>query len=344
MNLMKVNLLELHPDEFEELLLERVDRKFRIKQVLNWIYVHQILDPDLMSNIPEELRDYLKKAFSSFLPRILDKQISQDGSIKYLLGLEDENRIEMVIIPREERTTLCVSSQVGCARNCLFCATAKIGLIRNLYTHEILAQVFVALKELQKTKLTNIVFMGMGEPLDNYDNVLKSIKILQHQEAFRFSPRRITLSTSGVIPRLNDLADSKLKVKLAVSLNSAIQEKRAEIMPLTRQFPLAELKKCLLNFRKKTPYRITFEYVMIKNFNLAKEDSKALINFIGDISCKLNLIAWNKVDYLPYETPDENDIRIFLEDINKLNSAVTFRSSRGADINAACGQLAGQYY
>ncbi|KQC10583.1 MAG: 23S rRNA (adenine(2503)-C2)-methyltransferase [Candidatus Cloacimonas sp. SDB] len=341
---MKINLLELHPDEFKELLLRQVDKKFRIKQLLNWIYVHRILDPDLMSNIPADFKTFLKKEFSNFIPRILDKQISQDSSTKYLLELEDENRIEMVIIPREGRTTLCLSSQVGCARNCLFCATAKIGLIRNLYVHEILSQVFITLKELQDRKLTNIVFMGMGEPLDNYENVLKSIRILQHEEGFKFSPRRITLSTSGVIPRLNDLADSNLKVKLAVSLNSAIQEKRAEIMPLTKQYPLAELKKCLLNFRKKTSYRITFEYVMIKNFNLAAEDSQALIDFIGDISCKLNLIAWNKVDYLPYETPDENDIRDFLKAINKLSSAVTFRSSRGADINAACGQLAGQYY
>jgi 23S rRNA (adenine2503-C2)-methyltransferase len=341
---MKPNLLDLYPAELTDIILSWGEKQYRADQLLNWLYANHIIAPDLMTNLPANFRNDLQKNFNSYLPVILEKSHSQDGTVKYLLQLADDNRIEMVLIPRQDKTTLCVSSQVGCARNCLFCATARIGLIRNLKVSEILAQVFLAQKELAEKKLTNLVFMGMGEPLDNYDNVLKAVRILQDEKAFKFSPRRITISTSGVIPRLEALADSGLKIKLAVSLNSAIQSKREELMPITKKYPLVDLKKTLLNFRRKTPYRITFEYVMIKDFNMAEEDRKALLNFIGDISCKLNLIAWNKVDYLPYEAPDQEEIDSFVEQISKLNAAVTFRSSRGGDINAACGQLAGKYY
>jgi len=341
---MKIDLLDLYPAELERSLLARGEKKYRVKQLLNWIYKLHVTDYSLMTNISAQLKTYLNEEFSYFIPEILNKRISQDGSSKYLLELQDGNRIEMVLIPRENKTTLCVSSQVGCARDCLFCATAKIGLIRNLQVNEIVSQVLVALKQLSERKLTNIVFMGMGEPLDNYENVIKAIRILQHEDAFKFSPRRITLSTSGIIPGIKDLADSGLKVKLAISLNAAIQEKREKLMPVTNQYSLPDLKKTLQEFRKKTPYRITFEYVLIKDFNTSKEDRKALIKFLGDISCKLNLIAWNKVDDLPYETPDEEEVDAFVRDLNKLGSAVTFRTSRGADINAACGQLAGKSY
>jgi len=341
---MKPNLLDLDPVELEDVLLNKGQKKYRIKQLLNWIYKQHTLDYSLMTNLPGDLKQFLQEEFSNYLPSVIEERRSEDGTVKYLLELVDENRIEMVLIPREERTTLCVSSQVGCARDCLFCATARIGLIRNLHVNEILAQIMIALQKLSDRKLTNIVFMGMGEPLDNYDNVMKALKILQHDECFSFSPRRITLSTSGIIPRIRDLADSGLKVKLAVSLNAAIQSKREKLMPVSRQYPLTELKKTLQYFRRKTSFRITFEYVMIKDFNIGGADRKALINFLGDISCKLNLIIWNKVDHLPFEVPEEKDVTEFVNELNKLSSAVTFRSSRGADINAACGQLAGNYY
>jgi len=342
--MIKNDLLDLHPSELEEFLLTRGEKKYRVKQLLNWIYTQHVTNYSLMSNIPDKLKLLLQEEFNYYIPEILEIRESQDGSKKFLLQLKDDNRIEMVIIPRGDKTTLCVSSQVGCARNCLFCATAKLGLIRNLQVNEIVSQVLLALKQLGERKLTNIVFMGMGEPLDNFDNVIKTIRILQHENAFKFSPRRITLSTSGIIPGIIKLADSGLKVKLAVSLNAAIQEKREKIMPVTKKYPLADLKKTLQEFRRKTPYRITFEYVLIKNFNTLKEDRKALIHFLGDISCKINLIAWNKVDDLPYDTPEKEEIDTFVEDLNKLGSAVTFRTSRGADINAACGQLAGKSY
>jgi 23S rRNA (adenine2503-C2)-methyltransferase len=293
-----------------------------------------------MTSLSEALRIKLQSILSISIPTIITKTVSNDGTTKYLLSLQDRSNIEMVIIPNGKKNTLCISSQVGCARECTFCATAKLGLNRNLETHEITSQVFLAIREMGEDKLTNIVFMGMGEPLDNFENVVKAIRILQHDLCFNFSPRRITISTSGVIPQIAKLAETGLKLKLAVSLNSAIQSKREILMPISKTYPLSELKKNLLDFRKKTPYRITFEYVMIKDFNIGQEDVKALLKFLGDISCKLNVIKWNEVDDLPFETPATREIDKFISSMNVLSSAVTYRRSRGADIGAACGQLA----
>ncbi len=334
------NVLDLLPEELNQCLLDIGEKEYRAKQILNWVYNNYTTDFNEMTSLSETLRNKLQNILSNSIPTIITKKSSNDGTTKYLLSLQDENNIEMVIIPNEKKNTLCISSQVGCARKCKFCATAKLGLERNLKTHEITSQVFLAIKELGDDKLTNIVFMGMGEPLDNFENVVKAIRILQHDLCFNFSPRRITVSTSGVIPQIAKLADTGLKLKLAVSLNSAIQSKREILMPISKTFPLSELKKTLIDFRKKTPYRITFEYVMIKDFNIGRKDVKALLKYLGDISCKLNVIKWNKVDDLPYETPSTREIDRFINSMNILSSAVTFRKSRGADIDAACGQLA----
>jgi len=337
---MRKNVLDLLPDELVQHLLELGEKEYRAKQILNWIYSKHTIDFSEMTSLSETLRVKLQETYQIGIPKILNKVVSVDGTTKYLLTLQDESKIEMVIIPNGKKNTLCISSQVGCARQCEFCATAKLGFTRNLDTYEITSQVFLAIIELGEEKLTNIVFMGMGEPLDNYENVVKAIKILQHDLCFNFSPRRITVSTSGVIPQISKLADTGLKLKLAVSLNSAIQSKRELLMPISKVYPLTELKKTLIDFRKKTPYRITFEYVMIKDFNIGREDVKALLKYLGDISCKLNVIKWNKVEDLPYETPSAIEIDKFISSMNVLSSAVTFRKSRGTDIDAACGQLA----
>ncbi len=334
------NVLDLLPEELIQQLLDIGEKEYRAKQILNWIYNKYTTDFHEMTSLSESLRTKLQSILNIAIPTIITKSSSSDGTTKYLLSLQDGSNIEMVLIPNGKKNTLCISSQVGCARKCEFCATAKLGLTRNLETHEIASQVFLAIKELGEEKLTNIVFMGMGEPLDNFDNVIKAIRILQHDLCFNFSPRRITVSTSGVIPQISKLADTGLKLKLAVSLNSAIQSKREILMPISKTYPLSELKKTLIDFRKKTPYRITFEYVMIKDFNLGRKDVKALLKYLGDISCKLNVIKWNKVDDLPYETPSNSEIDRFISSMSILSSAVTYRRSRGADIDAACGQLA----
>lgn len=334
------NVLDLLPEELNQCLLDIGEKEYRAKQILNWVYNKYTTDFNEMTSLSETLRNKLQSILNIAIPTIITKSSSNDGTTKYLLSLQDGSNIEMVIIPNGKKNTLCISSQVGCARKCKFCATAKLGFKRNLKTHEITSQVFLAIKELGDDKLTNIVFMGMGEPLDNFENVVKAIRILQHDLCFNFSPRRITVSTSGVIPQIAKLADTGLKLKLAVSLNSAIQSKREILMPISKIFPLPDLKKSLIDFRKKTFYRITFEYVMIKDFNIGREDVKALLKYLGDISCKLNVIKWNKVDDLPYETPTTEEIDRFINSMNVLSYAVTYRKSRGADIHAACGQLA----
>jgi len=334
------HFLEFLPQEFTDYLLEHKQQKFRAKQVYNWFFQQQVTSFAEMSNLPASLREFLISQIDTNLPKIVQRRQSSDGTCKYLLRLYDGSQIEMVLMPSGKKNTLCVSSQVGCARACQFCATATLGLKRNLKVDEILAQIYLARLELGEERLTNIVFMGMGEPLDNYDNLIRSIKILQHEQAFSFSPRRITVSTSGVIPRINQLADSGLKVKLAVSLNVALDNKRSVLMPINNTYPLSELKAALIEFRKKTNFRITFEYVMIKNFNMGHEDIKAIKKFLGDISCKINLIAWNAVEDLPYLSPNEEEIDQFTEKLHVLSAAVTRRKSRGNDIEAACGQLA----
>ncbi len=333
-------VLDLLPDELSLCLLDLGEKEYRARQILNWIYDKYETDFNEMTSLSEALRIKLPSILRISIPTIIKKTVSNDDTTKYLLSLQDRSNIEMVIIPNGKKNTLCISSQVGCARKCNFCATAKLGLKRNLETHEITSQVFLAVKELGEDKLTNIVFMGMGEPLDNFENVVKAIRIIQHDLCFNFSPRRITVSTSGVIPQITKLADTGLKLKLAVSLNSAIQSKREILMPISKIFPLTDLKKALIDFRKKTSYRITFEYVMIKDFNIGQEDVKALLKYLGDISCKLNVIKWNEVDDLPFETPTTREIDKFISSMNFLSSAVTYRRSRGADIDAACGQLA----
>lgn len=334
------HFLEYTPEEFSEYLISLGEKKFRAKQVNNWFYQQMQSDFDQMTNLSKQLRELLKTHIDNKLPETVSCQKSTDGTTKFLLNLQDNSKIEMVLMPAGKKNTLCVSSQVGCARQCEFCATATLGLKRNLEINEILGQIYLAKQELGSEKLTNIVFMGMGEPLDNYENMIKALTILQDDQAFSFSPRRITVSTAGVIPRIGQLATSGFKVKLAVSLNAAINSKRDILMPINKQYPLEELKGALLDFRKKTNFRITFEYVMIQNFNMGKEDIKAIKKFLGDISCKINLIAWNAVDGLDYTSPTEEEVEAFTTELHVLSAAVTLRKSRGNDIDAACGQLA----
>lgn len=339
----QTHLLDLLPEQLEEQLMLWQEPRYRVKQIFDWYYRRHESDLSRMSSLPLSLRERLQTRVIFNLPPILHKLQSRDGSIKYLLSLADADRVEMVTIPAARKNTLCVSSQVGCARQCTFCATAGLGLKRNLQTREILAQVLLAQQQLAPANLTNIVFMGMGEPLDNLDQVLEAIKALQSADKFNFSPRRITLSTCGIIPGIIRLASAGLKLKLAVSLNSALQAKRVQLMPVAEIYPLPELKKALLDFRRNNPYRITFEYIMIRDFNTGREDVEALRSFLGDISCKLNLIPWNQIESSVWQAPSASEVDSFQQELNRvMPCAVTLRQSRGADIAAACGQLAGQ--
>lgn len=337
------NIYGLFPDEIE-LSGDAKLPSYRKQQLLSWLYRQYCSDPDKMLNLPSQLRASLMQRYSFFLPDVNTRLQARDKAIKLRLRLEDDTFVESVLIPEAKKRTLCISSQVGCARACSFCSTGKMKLMRNLETHEIIGQIILASADLkaseaEQPRLTNLVFMGMGEPLDNAENVFTALRIIQHQETLAFSPRRTTLSTCGVIPGIISMADSGIKAKLAVSLNSAIPAKRDLLMPVNKQYPLPELKQALLYFRRKSSFRITLEYVLIPGMNMAAEDLKALKHFVGDISCKLNFIPFNPAPDSEYRAPSPAECEHFMQQAQSLPQAVTLRKSRGADVFGACGQL-----
>lgn len=349
----KTELLSLNTEEINSLVAgltgngEKSER-YRAAQITDWVYKKQVYDYDLMTNLSKNIRENLSRKTSITLPKIAGKSLSTDGTEKYLLTLRDGEQVEIVIIrdikkaSMTEKSTLCISTQIGCVRGCSFCATAKLGLKRNLAVEEIVGQFLTAKLICGERKLTNLVFMGMGEPLDNYDNVCKAINIIRNENMISFSPRRITLSTCGVVPGIIRLSEEDMKVKLAVSLNSADQRKREMIMPVARRYTLTDLKKALLTYQKKNR-RITIEYVMISNFNTSKDDAVKLMRFLGDISSKINLIAWNESKLIPeYKAPEQEEIDRFIGYLLPFSNAITYRKSKGADIAAACGQLVAQ--
>ncbi len=339
-NLDFLSLLTENPEEYFE---AKGWKKYRLRQILNWIFNKFVFSYDKMTDLPADFRETVNNELPLYIPKTEKISYSSDGSKKYLLKLRDEEYIESVLMPAGDKITLCVSSQAGCGRQCQFCATGKIGLKRQLTTSEIIGQILSGMKESLPGKLTNIVYMGMGEPLDNFENVIKSLKIIQNDKYLKFSPRRITISTCGAVPGIFKLADSGIKVKLAVSLNSAINAKRNKFMPINLKYDLEELKKAVRYYLRKSKFRVTFEYIMIKNFTMGKEDIKALKKYVGDLSCKLNLIPWNSIEESDFIAPGEKEIDDFLDELKNLSCALTVRRSKGDDIAAACGQLAGKY-
>ncbi|MEN6444808.1 MAG: 23S rRNA (adenine(2503)-C(2))-methyltransferase RlmN, partial [Candidatus Cloacimonas sp.] len=316
---------------------------YRTKQILSWLYKSLINDPDAMTNLPQQIKLLLKDNYSFFLPEVDAMVVSKDRSIKYRLRLEDGELIESVLIPAAKKNTLCISTQVGCAHNCQFCSTGKMGFIRNLQSYEIVGQVINAasyLKNNGSSHLTNLVFMGMGEPMDNLENVLDALKMLQSNEGLSISPRHITISTCGVVPGIISLANSGIKVKLALSLNSAIESKRKELMPICKQYNLLELKQALLYYQRNSTYRVTIEYILFAGYNMGNEDLAALRKYIGDISCKINFIPFNVDGKSKFRAPTEAEITDFMQRAQILPQAITLRKSRGSDILGACGQLA----
>ena len=339
---MLIPVYAIHPDDLEQQIISAGFKPYRFRQLVKWLYVKAINNISQMTDLPADFKTYLKENYDFSLPSIKQSLTAKDGSTKFVLELRDGELIECVLMPEGNKNTLCISSQVGCSFGCAFCATGKLGHVRNLQVDEILSQVILAAQFLQEKKLTNLVFMGMGEPLDNLDNVVSSIRILQSDYGLQFSPRRMTISTCGVVPKIYELAELGIKIKLAVSLNSAIDHKRLELMPVTKVYNLVELKQAIMFFRRQSPWRITLEYIMIPGFNMDEEDARALTKFAGDISCKLNLISYNRVDGLPWRSPTIKEATAFQERLRALPIAVTIRKSRGTDISAACGQLAAQ--
>jgi 23S rRNA (adenine2503-C2)-methyltransferase len=295
-----------------------------------------------MSNLPQELRNDLAERFSITLPKILETQKSSDGTTKYALNVAGET-IEAVHMPDARRDTLCISSQAGCSFGCKFCVTARMNLRRHLTAGEIVGQVILAIQHHGREKPLNIVFMGMGEPLHNYDNVIKAFRILTHQRGLKISNRRITVSTVGYVPSLLRFHDEPVIPNLAVSLNAPNDKLRSELMPINRLYPIKVLIQTLSELPLRHRQRITFEYVLLRGVNDSAEDAHQLLKVTQPIRCKINLIPLNPDPHLPFERPDDQTISRFAGILVDGGRTVAVRRSRGPDISAACGQLGTHY-
>jgi 23S rRNA (adenine2503-C2)-methyltransferase len=308
------------------------------KQIFGWLYIKRKEDFSLMTNISKQTQHYLSKIFYFSKLKLLKKETSRDGTAKFLFGLDDSSSIESVLIPDRDRLTLCISSQVGCKYNCNFCLSAKSGFKRNLSASEIINQYLNIADAIFPKKITNIVFMGIGEPLDNFKNTVKAIKLFREPQGITFGKGRISLSTCGLCLQILELAKLKLGVKLSVSLHSADNQIRSKLMPVNKKYPLAELIKVLKEFSKAENCPVTFEYIILPNLNTTPNDAKKLIKLLKGMNCKINLI--------PYNTTSSDTEQLSLTQIADFCKALeaggiffTLRKSRGQDIAAACGQL-----
>ncbi|MBX7147832.1 23S rRNA (adenine(2503)-C(2))-methyltransferase RlmN [bacterium] len=337
---MKINIKALSLPELTEKFKELGLEGYRALQVKKWLYQKQVASFDEMTNIKKEVRDLLKENFE--IPRIpvMTYQQSSDGTRKYLLEMTDGSTVESVFIPSEGRNTLCVSSQVGCAMDCKFCLTAQMGLKRNLSIFEIVDQVGAVARDVGADKrITNLVFMGMGEPLANTKNLYASLEILLDQDCYNFSRQHITVSTSGIAPQIEKFGDAT-PVKLAISLNATTDEVRDAIMPINKKFPIKDLLGACKRMTLPKRNRITFEYVMLHGVNDSLDDAKRLVKLLGEMKAKINLIPFNESPDSPFKRPPDAWIFKFQKILLDKGFVANIRRSRGRDILGACGQLA----
>jgi 23S rRNA (adenine2503-C2)-methyltransferase len=339
----KKDIRALSKDELRDFFVRNNDKAFRGNQVYEWLWQKSAHTFEAMTNISKETRQMLEDNFVINHIEVDSIQRSKDGTIKNAVKLHDGLVVESVLIPTKTRTTACVSSQVGCSLDCKFCATARLKRMRNLNPDEIYDQVVAIDQESRlyhNMPLSNIVFMGMGEPLMNYNNVIKAIDKITSPEGLGMSPKRITLSTSGVPKMIKKLADDEVKFHLAVSLHSAIEEVRTSIMPFNETFPLSDLRESLEYWYAKTNRRITYEYVVWKGVNDSQKDIDALVKFCKYVPCKVNIIEYNPIDDGDFEQASNDAINNYTRKLEQNRIVVNVRRSRGKDIDAACGQLA----
>ena len=340
---MKIDIRNLSEDELCEFFVKKGFDSYRGKQVYEWIWKKSSYTFDNMTNISKDLRLMLDENFVINHIEVDKIQKSSDGTIKNAVKLFDDYTVESVLIPTEDRTTACVSSQVGCSLDCKFCATSKLKRMRNLNPDEIYDQVVTINRQsLQyfNRPLSNIVFMGMGEPLMNYNNLIKSIEKISSDKGLNISQKRIVVSTSGIPKMIKKLADENLKVNLALSLHSAIEKTRNKIMPFSSKFPLNDIKESLDYWYKKTKRKITFEYIVWRGINDTKKDIDSLVSYCKSIPSKVNIIEYNSIGDEDFESANDNIIEEYKRVLEKNKITVTIRRSRGKDIDAACGQLA----
>jgi 23S rRNA (adenine2503-C2)-methyltransferase len=337
---MKTDLAALELKELDDFVVSLGHRKFHAKQIYQWIWKRGVTGFDEMTNLSRELREALAESATISLPEIVHHDVSQDGTQKFVLRLEDGRQIESVFIPDTPKQTFCVSTQVGCAMGCAFCLTGKMGLIRHLTAAEIAAQVRLLARSTDLLdKSFNIVLMGMGEPLQNYDNTMKALRMLNQKEGFDMHPKRVTLSTVGLVPMMDKLAQEDLMPNLAVSLHAATEEQRRALVPPTKKYSLQDIIDACKRFPLSKRRRIMFEYVMLAGVNDSDEDARRLVKVLAGVKAKVNLLPLNEAPGIPFERPSDERINTFAKILVDRGLMVSVRKSRGRDIRAACGQL-----
>ena len=333
------NIKDYNLDELKNELESLGEKPFRAEQIFKWLYEEKVKSFDEMTNISLELREKLKENYTMCNYEIIKKQESSDGTKKYLFKIdEDGNAIETVLMQYHHGKTICVSSQIGCKMGCKFCASTGIKFVRSLTAGEIVEQILAVEQDIQD-KISNIVFMGIGEPLDNYENVIKAIRIINNQKGLNIGARHISVSTSGLVPRIYDLANENIQCTLSISLHATNNEKRSSMMPVNNAYPIEELIKACKEYIKITNRRVSFEYALAKDNNDNLEDAKELVKLLKGMLCHVNLIPINKIENGKYTKSSNENIMKFRDYLNDHGIVATIRRELGSDIDAACGQL-----
>lgn len=335
--MIKENIKDLTIEELENKLLDMGQKKYRAKQIFKWVH-SGIRDFNEMTDISAQLREEIKSKFDLCIYNIIDKQVSSDGTVKYLLQLPDQNTIETVVMKYKYGNTICVSTQIGCKMGCKFCASAKVKFIRSLTPGEIVEQVLLATKDLNE-RISNVVYMGIGEPFDNYDNVIKSIKLLNNPFGLNIGGRHISVSTCGIVPKILEFANEKIQSTLSISLHAPNDEIRSQMMPISNKYSIEELIDACNEYIKITNRRVTFEYAMVKDVNDTQECANELSKMLEGMLCHVNLIPVNEIKNGIYVKSDMKRIEEFRNILSKRGITVTVRRELGSDIQAACGQL-----
>lgn len=336
--MLKNNIKNYNLEELQKIVVDLGEKKYRAEQIFSWIYKENVTSFDEMENLPLTLRETLKEKFDLHIFKIITKQESKDGTKKYLFDVLDGNAIESVLMEYKHGYTICVSSQVGCKMGCKFCASTGVKFARSLEAGEIVEQL-QAVERDTGIKISNVVFMGIGEPLDNFDNVLKAVELINNPKGINIGARHISISTSGIVPRIYELADKNLQCTLSISLHSASNEKRSEMMPINKKYNIEELMKACRYYIEKTNRRISFEYALAKENNDNLEDAKALVKLLRGMICHVNLIPINKIDNGKFSKSTNENIIKFRDYLNDHGIVATIRRELGSDIDAACGQL-----
>ena len=332
------NIKDYNLEELKQELVSMGEKPFRAEQIFKWIYQEKVKSFDEMTNISLELREKLKENYTMCNFNILKKQVSKDGTIKYLFDVLDGNAIETVLMSYHHGYSICVSSQIGCKMGCKFCASTGINFIRSLTSGEIVEQI-LAVEQDTGIRISNVVFMGIGEPLDNYDNVINAIRIINNPKGLNIGARHISISTSGLVPKIYKLAEENIPCTLSISLHATTNEKRSKMMPVNDAYPIEELIKACKDYIKKTNRRISFEYALAKDNNDNREDAKELVHLLKGMLCHVNLIPINKIENGSFTKSSNENIMKFRDYLNDHGIVATIRRELGSDIDAACGQL-----